>query len=98
MKSGVIGLGGGSLAASAFGSDLHAALLKGERKALRLSDSHYLVQWQVGTPLWCVVNMDGLDEHAASCVTFRWRQNCEHLGLIHKLCSGRRAKRPRLRP
>src|SRR5438105_395871 len=90
-------VGGSSAGASALVGELHAALLKGRRRALRLSDSYYLVQWQPGTSLWCVVNMAALDEHATSCAMFRWRRNCEHIALIHELCSRGIAKRPHAR-
>jgi len=63
------------------------AVVKGRHRALRLNDSAYLVQWHPNTSLWCVVNMDGLDEHAARCSALRWRRNCEHLSLIHELCA-----------
>ena len=68
-------------------SDQRAVVLQGRRRAMRLSDSSYLVQWQTNTALWCVVNMAGLDEHAARCSAFRWHRTCEHLSLIQELCA-----------
>lgn len=73
--------------ASALQAERRVAVVEGGRRALRLSDSAYLVQWHPNTSLWCVVNMAGLDEHAARCSAFRWRRNCEHLSLIHELCA-----------
>jgi hypothetical protein len=72
---------------SALRVERRIAVVEGRRRTLRLSDSAYLVQWHPSTSLWCVVNMAGLDEHAARCSAFRWRRNCEHLSLIHELCA-----------
>jgi len=68
-------------------AELRAVVRTGGHRALRLSDSSYLVQWRPNASLWCVVNMAGLDEHAARCSALRWRRNCEHLSLIHELCA-----------
>ena len=54
---------------------------------VRLSEDHYLVQWEPRSDLWCVVKMATLDEHSDSCAAFRFRKYCEHLELIGQLCS-----------
>jgi hypothetical protein len=63
------------------------ALIHQQRRALRLSDNHYLVHWRAQTHLWCVIDMAALDGHAACCEAFRLRQYCVHLDLISQLCS-----------
>jgi hypothetical protein len=61
-------------------------LIEHRCRVFRLSEDHYLVQWQFKSDLWCVVNMAELDGHAESCNAFRFRKNCEHLELIGQLC------------
>jgi hypothetical protein len=61
-------------------------LIEHRYRVVRLSEDHYLVQWQLKSNLWCVINMAMLDEHAESCSTFRFRKHCEHLELIGQLC------------
>jgi hypothetical protein len=63
------------------------ALVQQQRRALRLSDNHYLVHWRAQTHLWCVIDMAALDDHAACCQAFRLRQYCQHLDLISDLCA-----------
>jgi len=66
---------------------LQDVLVERRQPALRVSDSHYLVQWRGDAAMWCVVNMAALDEHADNCATFRFRQCCEHLERIAELCA-----------
>ena len=66
---------------------LFAALIDQRHRTVRLSESHYLVQWQARSDLWCVINMAALDQHSDSCPAFRFRKHCEHLELIGQLCS-----------
>ena len=66
---------------------LHDALIGQRQRVVRLSEDHYLVQWEPRSDLWCVVKMAALDEHSDSCAAFRFRKYCEHLELIGQLCS-----------
>ena len=66
---------------------LHHALIEQRQRVVRLSEDHYLVQWQLRSDLWCVINMAALDQHSGSCAAFRFRKHCEHLELIGQLCS-----------
>jgi hypothetical protein len=66
---------------------LHHALIQNAEAAVRLTDSHYLVQWQPEASLWCVIDMAALDQHGEICSAFRCMQRCEHLDLICQLCS-----------
>ncbi len=66
---------------------LRDVLVKQRQRALRLTDNHYLVQWQPHTSMWCVIDMAALDEHASACPTFRFRQCCVHLNWISELCA-----------
>ncbi|MGD0949764.1 MAG: hypothetical protein ABSA52_20345 [Candidatus Binatia bacterium] len=68
-------------------TSLHDALIGQRQRVVRLSEDHYLVQWQPRSGLWCVVKMAALDQHGDSCATFRFRKYCEHLELIGQLCS-----------
>jgi len=68
-------------------TSLHQALIGQGQRVVRLSEDHYLVQWEPRSDLWCVVKMAALDEHSDSCAAFRFRKYCEHLELIGQLCS-----------
>jgi len=68
-------------------TSLHDALIGQRQRVVRLSEDHYLVQWEPRSDLWCVVKMAALDEHSDSCAAFRFRKYCEHLELIGQLCS-----------
>jgi hypothetical protein len=63
------------------------AIIEQRRRVVRLSENHYLVQWQQASDMWCVINMAALDEHAESCSRFRFRHCCEHIDLIYELCA-----------
>jgi hypothetical protein len=69
---------------------LHQVLIGQRQRVVRLSEDHYLVQWQPRSDLWCVVKMAELDRHGDSCAAFRFRKYCEHLELISQLCSEER--------
>jgi len=75
--------------------DLYDTVVDEQRRALRISEDHYLVQWEVHSRLWCVINMGALDEHAEICSALRQRQHCEHLDSIYDLCV--REERPDVR-
>ena len=92
MMRGNTELGDSFEAVSTASTELEA-LIHQHRRALRLGDNHYLVHWRAQTQLWCVVDMAGLDEHAACCQMFRYRQYCEHLDLISRLCAQEAAER-----
>jgi hypothetical protein len=70
-----------------WGSQLFAALVDQRHRVVRLSVDHYLVHWEAGSDLWCIVNMGALDQHSDSCAMFRFRKHCEHLELIGELCA-----------
>jgi hypothetical protein len=78
------GKGGSGMAISS--TQLCRGLIEHQYRVVRLSENHYLVQWQPKSNLWCVVNMEELDGHAESCSIFRFRKHCEHLELIGQLC------------
>jgi hypothetical protein len=65
---------------------LYQALIGQGQRVVRLSEDHYLVQWEPRSDLWCVVKMAALDQHGDSCAAFRFRKHCEHLELISQLC------------
>ena len=69
---------------------LHHALIQNAEAAVRLTDIHYLVQWQPEASIWCVIDMAALDQHGEICSAFRYMQRCEHLDLICQLCSRER--------
>ncbi len=69
---------------------LHHALIEQRQRVVRLSENHYLVQWEPRSSMWCVINMAELDEHAETCTAFRFRKSCEHLDLVSQLCSQER--------
>lgn len=68
-------------------TQLTDAVIEQRRRVVRLSDNHYLVQWQPRSDLWCVIDMATLDEHTEACSRFRFRHCCEHLDLIYELCA-----------
>lgn len=63
------------------------AIIEQRRRVVRVSENHYLVQWQLKSDLWCVIDMATLDEHTEACSRFRFRHCCEHLDLIYELCA-----------
>jgi hypothetical protein len=63
------------------------AVIEQRRRVVRVSENHYLVQWQPKSDLWCVIDMATLDEHTEACSRFRFRHCCEHLDLIYELCA-----------
>jgi hypothetical protein len=65
-------------------------LVERRQAVVRLSENHYLVQWQPRSSMWCVINMTELDEHAETCAPFRFRKSCEHLDFVSQLCSQER--------
>ncbi|MFI5395439.1 MAG: hypothetical protein ACHQ9S_07890 [Candidatus Binatia bacterium] len=62
------------------------AIIEVRQRVVRLSEDHYLVQWQPKSAVWCVINMAALDEHTEACSRFRFRHCCEHIDLIYELC------------
>jgi hypothetical protein len=63
------------------------AIIEQRRRVVRVSENHYLVQWQPKSDLWCVIDMATLDAHTEACSRFRFRHCCEHLDLIYELCA-----------
>jgi hypothetical protein len=68
-------------------------LIERRQAVVRLSENHYLVQWEPRSSMWCLINMAGLDEHAEICSRFRFRKSCDHLDLVSELCSRENAIR-----
>ncbi len=77
-------------------SALAQAVIERRQPVLRLDNDHFLVQWQPGAQVWCVVNMAALDEHSEHCAAFRCRKYCQHLDLICRLCSEEREPATRI--
>ncbi len=71
-------------------SDIRETLIEHRQPVIRLGENHYLVQWQWGAKVWCVINMAALDDHSENCAAFRFRKRCQHLDLIGQLCSEER--------